>query len=136
MTRIRLISAIGAAALAAVALPLLSAQATGSYDGTWQMNAAGAGKADNSGKYLCPPLHVTLNVQDGKFTGSLERAYGDNVVNGYDKNASAVIGTVDDTGVVKLNWQDVVATGTATEHHMTISWQGECGPRTAMGDIY
>jgi hypothetical protein len=132
-----MITAMTAATLlATAALPMLSAQAKGDFDGTWQMNVAGAGKIDQSGKYQCPPAHVTLDVQDGKFTGTLERAYGDKVENGYDKNATAVTGTIDNSGVVNLNWEKVAATGTATKNHMTVAWQGECGPRTALGEIY
>jgi hypothetical protein len=136
MTRIRLITAITAAAFATAALPMLSAQAKGDFDGIWQMNVAGAGAVDQAGRHSCPPLHVTLDVQDGKFTGTLERGYGDKVVNGYDQNASPVTGTVDSAGIVNLDWKGVAGTGTATQDHMSVSWTGDCGPRTALGDRY
>jgi len=137
MFRVVFIAALtAAAALVTVALPAHLAQAKGDFDGTWQIDVAAAGKMDRSGAYQCPPLHVTLEVLDGKFTGYLERAYRGKVLNAYDQGATAVTGAVDNSGAVNLNWETIAATGLATKNHIAVAWQGICGPRTAVGAIY
>ena len=130
---------VSVAMLAALAI---STQAAGPYDGTWMVNAAGTGAVDMRGWYACPPIHVTLQVSDGKISGTMERAYGDQVTDGYDHNATPVTGAIDGDGKVTVTWQGLIANdvvnaeGHATQNHLAFSWQVACGPRTAVGERY
>ena len=132
----RLAPKVAAAVFAAAVLPLLPAHAASPFDGTWLINGAGAGAQSQFQRYECPPIHLTIDVKDGALTGMLERAYGNNVDNGIDHNATALTGSVDDKGNVKFSWQGINGSGTATRYHMFLTWQGECGPRAAVGELY
>jgi hypothetical protein len=101
------------------------------------ITASGAGTFDAMQRYQCPPLHVTIAVKDGKVSGTIERTYGDKVVDGYDQNAAPVTGTIDaSTGKVNLVWQGIKVTGNTTRNHLIVTWEGECGQRVGVGELY
>ena len=110
--------------------------AASSYDGTWLITAPPAGHVTTGNQFQCPPLHITAQVVDGKFTGSLERAYGNDVVAGRDQSAKPVAGGIDADGKVTITWEGVNVSGTVTHNHMVLSWSGECGPRVATGELF
>jgi hypothetical protein len=142
MRRFYCMAFVGVTSVGMLMFPQGAAWATGPYDGVWMVNASGTGAADTKGKYVCPPIHVTLEVVDGKISGTMEHAYGDKVVDGYDHEATPVTGMIGGDGKVTVNWKGLVAndvvnaSGHATANHLAFSWDVACGERTAVGERY
>jgi hypothetical protein len=103
----------------------------------WMINVPGAGSLSSEDKFQCPPAHITLEEKDGKVAGTLERIYGNQVVDGYDRNAMPITGSIDNSGNVTTLWEGVPGSGHAAHGHLVISFQSkDCGTRTGVGERY
>ena len=132
------IMSVAALALAAGALPLGAAVAAGPYDGTWVVDApqaGGAGAQEGAEPTGCEPLRLEFQVQDNRITGSLKRSpYGGaRVTPGTGPGSAPITGTVGPDGTINAQWQQYKATGRLSGDHAEVRWNGQCGPRIAMG---
>lgn len=128
----RFLPVLTTVAAVAVALYGLPAQAAGPYDGNWVIDAPPAGGAIGAeGEYTCPALRLPFQVKDGQVMGDLHRTATGTIESGKAPNSSPVKGSVDNGGNVSVNWEAFKATGKLSGNTGTVSWAGECGPRTA-----
>lgn len=123
-------------AAAALAVPMLPADAAGPYDGNWYVDAAPAAQTSSSDVPAgCDAVRLPFKVTDNKITGSLQRApYGTGrVEQGSGSSASPITGTVQPDGTFNAQWQNYKGTGKLTGDQAELRWNGECGPRVATG---
>jgi len=123
-------------AAAALAVPMLPADAAGPYDGDWYVDAAPAAQTSSSDVPAgCDAVRVPFQVTDNKITGSLQRApYGTGrVEQGSGSSAAPITGTVQPDGTISAAWENYRATGKLTGNQAELRWNGECGPRVATG---
>lgn len=122
--------------IVALALPLLPAQAAGPYDGNWYVDAAPAAQTSSSDVPAgCDAVRLPFQVTDNKITGSLQRApYGTGrVEQGSGSSAPPITGTVGPDGTFTAQWEGYKANGKLVGDKAEMTWNGECGPRTATG---
>src|SRR5947209_4583807 len=118
---------------AALALPLLPAQAAGSYDGSWYVDAPSAQNAGTTERSSgCEPVRLPFKVVDNQISGSLQRApYGTGrVESGSGSSAAPITGTVQPDGTFTAQWESYRGTGKLSANTAELSWKGECGMRT------
>jgi hypothetical protein len=123
-------------AAAALALPMVSADAAGPYDGNWYVDAAPAGQSSTSDVPAgCDAVRLPFQITDNKITGSLQRApYGTGrVEQGSGSSAAPITGTVQPDGTFNAQWQNYKGTGKLSGDQAELKWNGECGPRVATG---
>jgi hypothetical protein len=120
---------------AAVALSAVSVHAAGPYDGTWQVEAAAAGTRDSTtGRARCEGLRLQFDVKDNQIQTSLARSpQGRGRVTQTGRGATPITGTVQPDGTVHARWQSFNITGKLTGDKAELHWNGQCGPRVAMG---
>jgi hypothetical protein len=120
---------------AAVALAAVSVHAAGPYDGTWQVEAAAAGTPDNiTRRARCEGLRLQFEVKDNQIEGSLARSpRGRGRVTQTGRGATPITGTVQPDGTVHARWESFDITGKLTGDRAELRWNGQCGPRVAMG---
>ena len=121
---------------AALALPLLPAQAAGQYDGSWYVDAPSAQNAGTTERSSgCEPVRLPFKVVDNQISGSLQRApYGTGRVEAGSGSSSAPItGTVQPDGSFTAQWESYKGTGKLSGNTAQLSWKGECGTRMATG---
>jgi len=128
----RFLPVLTTVAAVAVAVYALPARAAGPYDGQWVIDAPPAGGAIGAeGEYTCPALRMPFTVKDGQVMGDLHRTATGTIESGKTANSSPVKGSVDNTGNVSVTWEAFKASGKLSCNSGTVSWAGECGPRTA-----
>ena len=123
-------------AVAALAVATLSAQAAGSFDGEWYVDAAAAGQTSSSSVPAgCEAVRLPFKVTDNKITGSLQRApYGTGrVEQGTGSGATPITGTVKPDGTFTADWAGYHGTGKLSGDKAQLTWKGQCGERTASG---
>ncbi len=123
-------------AAAALAVPMVPADAAGPYDGNWYVDAAPAAQTSSSDVPAgCDAVRLPFQVTDNKITGSLQRApYGTGrVEEGSGSSASPITGTVQPDGTFNAQWQNYKGTGKLMGDQAELRWDGECGPRVATG---
>ena len=121
---------------AALALPMLPAQAAGPYDGTWYVDAPSAQNAGTSERSSgCEPVRLPFKVVDNQISGSLQRApYGTGrVEGGSGSSAAPITGTVQPDGTFTAQWESYRGNGKLSGNTAELSWKGECGARMATG---
>lgn len=110
--------------------------AAGPYDGSWYVDAAPAGQTSSSDVTAgCDAVRLPFQVADNQIKGSLQRApYGTGRVEAGSGSSSAPIsGTVQPDGSFTAQWGSYHGTGKLSGNKAELSWNGECGPRTATG---
>jgi hypothetical protein len=120
---------------AAVALSAVSVHAAGPYDGTWQVEAAAAGTRNaTTGRARCEGLRLQFEVKDNQLQCSLARSpRGSGRVTQSGRGATPITGTVQPDGTVNARWESYQITGKLTGGKAELHWNGQCGPRVAMG---
>jgi outer membrane protein OmpA-like peptidoglycan-associated protein len=122
-------------ALAAFALPMAPAHATGPFDGTWIIDVPAdtiSGADDNA---ICPALRLRVHIIDGQVTGQFRRSFPEdnNVVEtGGSNGASQVNGNVQPDGALTAQWQNFHAAGQMGGDRGHLTMQSECGPLQAL----
>jgi hypothetical protein len=122
--------------VAALALSLPLAHATGPYDGSWYVDAAPAAQTSSSDVPAgCDAVRLPFQVVDNQIKGSLQRApYGTGrVEGGSGSSAAPITGTVQPDGTFTAQWEKYRGTGRLSGNKAELSWNGECGPRMATG---
>jgi hypothetical protein len=116
----------------AVAVYAMPARAAGPFDGNWVIDAPPAGGAIGAeGEYTCPALRLPFTVKDGQVIGDLHRTATGTVESGKSSNSAPVTGSVSAAGEVSVTWEAFKASGKLSGSTGSVSWAGECGPRTA-----
>ena len=130
------------AAVAALTLPLLPAHAAGPYDGTWVFEAppVSGGSGDPYDLNSCAGVRFQVQVKDNQVVGNLRMApyaggssTGPAVESSPGRGATPVQGTIQPDGKVNAQWQSFTVTGNLASNPPQVSWSGQCGPRTAIG---
>jgi outer membrane protein OmpA-like peptidoglycan-associated protein len=122
-------------ALAAFALPMAPAHATGPFDGTWIIDVPAdtiSGADDNS---VCPALRLRVHIIDSQVTGQFRRSFPEdsNVVEtGGNNGAAQVSGNVQPDGALTAQWQNFHAAGQMVGDRGNLTMQSECGPLQAI----
>jgi hypothetical protein len=126
---------VASLAAAAVALSAVSVHAAGPYDGTWQVEAAAAGARDTQTlRPRCEGLRLQFEVKDNQLQGSLARSpQGRGRVTQTGRGQTPMTGTVQPDGTVNARWESFNITGKLTGDKAELRWNGQCGPRVAMG---
>lgn len=129
-------------AVAAMVLPMLSAQAAGPYDGTWLFEAppVAGGSGDPYDLNSCAGVRFQVDIKDSQVVGNLRMApyaggsdVGGNVTSSPGRGSSPIQGAVQPDGTVNAQWQSFKATGKLAGNNAQLNWRGACGPRTATG---
>jgi hypothetical protein len=128
-------STIASVMAAAIALSAVSVHAAGPYDGTWQVEAAAAGSGDSTTRRpRCEGLRLQFEVKDNRIQGSLARSpQGRGRVTQTGRGATPITGVVLSDGTVHAQWQSFNITGKLSGDRAELRWNGQCGPRVAMG---
>jgi hypothetical protein len=127
----------GSLAMAALALPCLTANAAGPFDGTWQIDSGGLGTptAEAMQGTSCAPESLSFEIKDNQIQGSYARVPGSSsrVESSEGRGSSPLTGTVNADGTVSAQWESYKAAGKITGDQIELRWRASCGPRVAMG---
>jgi hypothetical protein len=126
---------VASLAAAVVALSAVSVHAAGPYDGTWQVEAPAAGTRDTPTlRARCEGLRLQFEVKDNQIQSSLARSpQGRGRVTQNGRGQTPITGTVQPDGTVNARWESFNITGKLTGDKAELRWNGQCGPRVAMG---
>jgi hypothetical protein len=133
---------LAAMAVAAIALPTLSVEAAGPYDGTWTFEAppVAGGSGDPYDLNSCAAIRFQVDVRDNAIVGNLRMTpysggtgTAGGVTSSPGRGSSPVQGTVQPDGTLNAQWERFKATGKLGAKDGQLSWRGQCGPRTAKG---
>ena len=122
-------------AVVALAAGVLPAQAAGSYDGSWYVDAPATGQDQPTQEVSgCEALRIDFTVKDNRVSGSLQhRRYGEGLEPGNGGHAAPLIGTVQADGTLTAEWDTRRFTGKLAGDKAELQWSGECGARVATG---
>jgi hypothetical protein len=126
------LSTIAAAAFLTVSV--VTADAAGTYDGTWQLQAPrNTEMANPLNPRGCDPVVVEFNVKDDQISGQLGWTGFSTVGPSDGRRATPVTGRVSPDGTVSAEWQGIIGTGKMTGNKAQMTWRSDCGTRTATG---
>jgi hypothetical protein len=124
-------------AAAALAVATFAANAAGSYDGKWIVEAPAVQGGSYVGGVACNAVRFEFQVKDDQVIGSLRMrpggATGMTVEQGPGRGATPLQGSVQADGSMTVKWASFHATGTLAGDTAQLKWKGQCGPRVATG---
>jgi hypothetical protein len=104
--------------------------AAGPFDGTWQLDAPGAGGSSPEAGSKCPALRLRFAIKDGQVQGRFERSPDlRHVETGEGHEGSAFTGSVGADGTLSTNWEGIKGSGKLAGNAGQLKWTGDCGPR-------
>jgi hypothetical protein len=113
---------------------VVAADAAGTFDGTWQLQAPESKETANITRPQgCYPVVVEFNVKDNQIDGQLAWTGFSTVAPSDSRRATPVTGRIAPDGTVSAEWQGIVATGKLTGNKAEMTWRSDCGTRTATG---
>jgi hypothetical protein len=127
------LSLVAGAAIALIGLLHNPAEAASPFDGTWQMDAPGAGGSTPAQNYRCPALRLQFQIKDGQLDGHFGRnPFNTQEVDDTEGRAgSPFSGTVKPDGSMAAQWERIQSTGKLAGNGGEMRWSGACGARVA-----
>jgi hypothetical protein len=104
--------------------------AAGPFDGTWQLDAPGAGGSSPEAGSKCPAVRLRFEVKDNQVVGRFERSPDlRHVETGEGHEGTPVTGSVGPDGTLTTKWEGINASGKLAGNAGQLKWIGDCGPR-------
>jgi hypothetical protein len=125
-----MLSTMASAAIALLGVLTNPAHAAGPFDGTWELNAPGAGGGGPEVGNKCPALRLRFEIKDGQVEGRFGRSPDLREVGTAEgREGSAFVGSVGPDGTLTTRWEGIDGSGKLAGNTGQLKWKGACGPR-------